>query len=224
MGGLLCYTIGEREMRLVLSVLALLVVSVPQAHAQQNYESASYVLPLCKTWLEAIAKGDLEAVGSLGKTNPTRLITSGMCAGLIIGIAQTLRMFRLACPPDSISNEQLVRMVIEEIEKNPGQMAERFSLLASERVMIDWPCNGAVLAFPTAKSGSPSTSYQTRVAHDDFFLRELRKRCENSECCPQPSVGSAKFTPRRRSTQPRPRGWPAIHCLPGQKLTDIRAR
>ena len=71
---------------------------------------------------------------------PIRLTTSGMCAGVVIGISQTLRMFGLACPANSVSNEQLVRLVVAEIEKHPEQMSEKFSVLASEVIMAAWPC------------------------------------------------------------------------------------
>ena len=131
---------GNANLRLLMSALALLLVSVDQAHAQQNYDSASYVLPLCKTWLKLTVEGEVEEVGSVAKMEPIRLTTSGMCAGVVIGISQTLRMFGLACPANSVSNEQLVRMVVAEIEKHPEQMSEKFSVLASEVIMAAWPC------------------------------------------------------------------------------------
>jgi hypothetical protein len=115
-------------------------VSVDQAHPQQSYASANDVLPLCKTWLKLAVEGEVEEVGSVAKMEPIRLTTSGMCAGVVIGISQTLRMFGLACPANSVSNEQLVRMVVAEIEKHPEQMSEKFSVLASEVIMAAWPC------------------------------------------------------------------------------------
>jgi hypothetical protein len=77
----------------------------------------------------------VEEVGSVAKLEPIRLTTSGMCAGVVIGIAETLRTLELACPPYQVSNEQLIRMVVEEIEKHPERMPEEFSVLARE-VMI----------------------------------------------------------------------------------------
>jgi hypothetical protein len=79
-----------------------------------------------------------------------------MCAGVVIGIAETLRTLELACPPYQVSNEQLFRMVVEEIEKHPERMPEEFSVLAREEfsvlareefsvlarevMMAAWPC------------------------------------------------------------------------------------
>jgi hypothetical protein len=42
-----------------------------------------------------------------------------------IGIAETLRTLELACPPYQVSNEQLIRMVVEEIEKQSRANARR---------------------------------------------------------------------------------------------------
>ena len=55
---------GNANLRLLMSALALLLVSVDQAHPQQNYDSASYVLPLCKTWLKLTVEGEVEEIGS----------------------------------------------------------------------------------------------------------------------------------------------------------------
>jgi hypothetical protein len=131
---------GNANLRSLISAFALLLVSVGQAHPQQNYGSAEYVLPLCKTWLKVAVEGDVAEVGSIVKMEPIRLTTSGMCAGVVIGIAATLRTFGLACPANLVSNEQLIRMVVEEIEKYPDQMQEDFSVLASEVMISAWPC------------------------------------------------------------------------------------
>ena len=40
-------------------------------------------------------------------------------------------MFELACPPELVSYEPLVRMVVAEIEKHPEQLTEDFIVLAS---------------------------------------------------------------------------------------------
>jgi hypothetical protein len=132
--------IRDAAMRLLMSVITLVLASLGQAHAQQDSGSANDVLPLCKTWLKVAVEGEVEEVGSIVKIEPIRLTTSGMCAGFVLGASQTLRMFGLACPPNPVNNEQLVRMVVEEIENHPEQMPEAFSVLASEVIMAAWPC------------------------------------------------------------------------------------
>ena len=58
----------------------------------------------------------------------------------MVGIAETLRMVELACPPEHVSDEPLVRTVIAGIEKHPEQLGEDFIVLASEVIMASWPC------------------------------------------------------------------------------------
>jgi Rap1a immunity proteins len=127
-------------MRLLMSVITLLLLSLGQAHSQPNYGSANHVLPLCKTWLKVADETDVEEVGSIVQIEAIRLTTSGMCAGVVIGISETLQTLKLACPPYHVSNEELVRMVVEEIEKRPERMPEEFSVLAREVMIAAWPC------------------------------------------------------------------------------------
>jgi hypothetical protein len=63
-----------------------------------------------------------------------------MCAGVVIGIAETVRTLELTCSPYQVSSQQLIRMVVEEIEKHPGRMPEEFSVLAREVMIAAWPC------------------------------------------------------------------------------------
>jgi hypothetical protein len=49
-------------------------------------------------------------------------------------------LFELACPPELVSYEPLVRMVVAEIEKHPEQLTEDFIVLASEVMMLSWAC------------------------------------------------------------------------------------
>jgi Rap1a immunity proteins len=66
---------------------------------------------------------------------PIRLTTSGMCAGVVVGISETLQMLELACAPKSVGNEQIVHMVVEEIEKHPGRMPQEWEVMIAA-----WPC------------------------------------------------------------------------------------
>ena len=69
-------------------------------------------------------------VGNILKTEePIRVMTSGMCAWRRRRRAETLRMVELACPPEHVSDEPLVRTVIAEIEKHPEQLGSISSCL-----------------------------------------------------------------------------------------------
>ena len=129
----------DAAMRLLMSVITLVLASLGQAHAQQDSGSANDVLPLCKTWLKVAVEGEVEEVGSIVKIEPIRADHFGNVRW------RRARRFTdpadvLACPANSVSNEQLVRMVVAEIEKHPEQMSKNFSVLASEVIMAAWPC------------------------------------------------------------------------------------
>jgi hypothetical protein len=96
------------------------------------------MLPLCKAWLKVVER-DPEAITIL-RTDPIRLTTAGMCAGTVVGILEALRMFELACPPTGVTNDQLVRMVVSEIEKHPEQSHEDFIVAVSAVMIANWPC------------------------------------------------------------------------------------
>ena len=132
---------GNAAMKRLTLVITFVLVTLCQGQAQDNRGSAKYMLPFCQTWLKVAAERDLEVRGSILKTEqPIRLTTAGMCAGLVVGVAETLRVLEVVCPPEHVSDEPLVRMVIAEIEKHPEQLGEDFIVLASEVIMNSWPC------------------------------------------------------------------------------------
>lgn len=108
--------------------------------AEENRGSANYMLPLCKVWLKIAVDRDAEAIKSILRTEPIQLTTAGMCAGSVVGIFETLRTFELACPPGGVTNDQLVRMVVNQIEKHPESSHEDFIVPVSAVFMVTWPC------------------------------------------------------------------------------------
>jgi hypothetical protein len=128
------------QMRRLMVVMALGLAMLGQAHAEENRGSANYMLPLCKAWLKIAVDKDVEAIKDMLRTEPIRLTTAGMCSGVVVGIAETLRTFELSCPPDGVTNEQLVRMVVAEIEKHPERLHEDFIVPASAVMIAHWPC------------------------------------------------------------------------------------
>jgi hypothetical protein len=108
-------------------VITFVLVTLCQGQAQENRGRAKYMLPFCQTWIKVAAERDLEVRGSILKMKqPIRLTTAGMCAGLVVGVAETLRVLEVVCPPEHVSDEPLVRMVIAEIEKHPEQLGGGF--------------------------------------------------------------------------------------------------
>jgi hypothetical protein len=131
---------GTSEMRRLMVVIALGLAALMQAEAEENRGSANYMLPLCKAWLKIAVERDLEAFKTMLRTDPFRITTAGMCAGVVVGIAETLRTFAMSCPPDGVTNEQLVRMVVSELERQPERLHEDFTVPASAVMIGHWPC------------------------------------------------------------------------------------
>ena len=126
-----------------ITFLALLLIGIlpTTLAAEENPGSANYMLPLCKVWLKIAIDKDVEAIKNILKTEPFQLTTAGMCAGTVIGIVETLRMFKVTCPPDGVTNEQLVRMVVNPIERHPENSHEDFVVPASVAFAATWPCH-----------------------------------------------------------------------------------
>jgi hypothetical protein len=125
---------------IVVSVALIAPLGSTTSHAEQNFGSANYMLPLCKTWLKVAVERDRAEVEHILKTDPVRLTSSGMCAGVVVGISETLRAFQLSCPPDGVTNDQLVRLVVSQIEKHPENLHEDFIVPASAIMIATWSC------------------------------------------------------------------------------------
>ena len=106
---------------------------------EENRGSADYVLPLCKTWLDVAEKQE-ETVQNMGRTEPVRLTGAGVCVGFVVGVLETLRAIKLSCPPKDINNPEIVRTLVNEIEKRPDQMQADFAITVRASMMKLWPC------------------------------------------------------------------------------------
>jgi hypothetical protein len=114
--------------------------------AEENQGGAGHMLPLCKSWLRVASK-ELDAVKNelaTGDAKPggivMHLTLAGMCAGMVVGAFETLRTFGSLCPPDGVSNEQLVRMVVNNIERYPERLHVDFIVPVAATLIATWPC------------------------------------------------------------------------------------
>jgi Rap1a immunity proteins len=98
------------------------------------------MLPLCKTWLKIAIERNRDAIKQIIVDDPSRLTTAGMCAGEVVGVVEAMRTSGLICPPDGVTNDQLVRIVVTEIESHPEGLHEDFIVPASAIFMATWPC------------------------------------------------------------------------------------
>jgi hypothetical protein len=129
-----------------LATIAAVVLMGRPAQTQEGQGSGNYMLPLCKTWLR-MASHDFASVKEELKTGdaspggiPMYMIKAGMCAGVVIGISEMLNGSE-ACILTEVNNEQLVRVVVASIEKDPAHMHENFSVLAGAAIAVAWPCH-----------------------------------------------------------------------------------
>jgi Rap1a immunity proteins len=126
--------------RLWTVALALTAIALAsQGHAEENRGSAAYLLPLCRTWLD-LAENDWAFLQNMGKTEPARLAAAGVCVGAVFGVLEDLRSIKLTCPPSDITNLQLIRTVLSEVEKHPDRMKENFVMRVRVAMVKAWPC------------------------------------------------------------------------------------
>ena len=112
-----------------------------QVQTEENRGSANFLVPLCKMWLEfAETDRETETLQNMGKTEPVRLAAAGVCVGVVFGVLEDLRSMKFACPPKDITNPQLIRTLLSEIERHPDRMKEDFVVRARAAMIKSWPC------------------------------------------------------------------------------------
>ena len=108
--------------------------------AAENMGSSNYMLPLCKGWLKMVDRDVEEITRMIKRDGPQALESAGMCAGFVVGAVEALKMLEMTCPPDGVTNDQLVRMVIREAENHPEHLHGDFIVPTSAAIMATWPC------------------------------------------------------------------------------------
>jgi hypothetical protein len=109
-------------------VLALLASAIAPTGAQENYDSANFMLPQCKRFL---------ALAGTGKAS----FAEGVCAGSITAFAFVGRSLNNRfCFPEGVTNRQMVQVVVTYIEARPARMHEDWRDLALEALREAWPC------------------------------------------------------------------------------------
>jgi hypothetical protein len=106
--------------------LAMLALTATAAHpAEDKHLSANEILPGCKALLgEKILSTDF---------------SQGRCAGILIGLVYSARIYG-ACVPADAPGGQLLRVAVTYIDRQPERWHEDFRLLALEAMKRAWPC------------------------------------------------------------------------------------
>jgi hypothetical protein len=126
-----------RVATIAVALTALAMVS--EGQTEENRASADYLVPLCRTWLD-LAETGREALESMGRTEPVHLAAAGVCVGAVFGVLESMRSIKLACPPKDITDSELLKTVLNEIEKHPERMKEEFVVRVRLSMMKSWPC------------------------------------------------------------------------------------
>jgi hypothetical protein len=64
----------------------------------------------------------------------------GVCVGEVAGIATDGAIANQTCVPDTASNLDLVRVVVQFVDAHSQRLREPFSVLALEALRTAWPC------------------------------------------------------------------------------------
>ena len=113
-----------RQLAVTLTITLAVSVISPGARAQQDTNSANYIMLGCEAFL-------------LDPIPPPRLLVAGVCAGII----DTLQAIKPnICLPAISTRRLLVRGVVTYINNNPARLHENFIDLAGEALEQTWPC------------------------------------------------------------------------------------
>jgi Rap1a immunity proteins len=114
-------------MRQLLSRIGFILLAVLGAYAafaQKDIYSADYLMPGCRDFIRA-------------STDNAHL--RGYCVDLVIGLARDAYAPRI-CLPREVTDEQIVRVVVQYIDSQPARLHEDFAVLATEALSKTWPC------------------------------------------------------------------------------------
>ena len=118
-------------MRVAIICGALVALTITTAGAE-DIDSANYMLPYCKLTYQQAAK-----------SSPTIASMWVRCVRLIEG-AWLMLLTRIGGPcvdiPESVTNEQMMRVVTRYREMHPSQTHQRLGLLALDALHEAWPC------------------------------------------------------------------------------------
>jgi hypothetical protein len=114
-------------MKIRIAALAVLLTVVPLRAEEES--SANFLLPYCHRLVE-----EDRSRGA----NDTFL--QGYCLGSVdsLGVGGTLH--HDLCIPESVTRQQMVRVVVAYLDSHPSELHKNFDLLAFGALMQAWPC------------------------------------------------------------------------------------
>ena len=114
-------------MRMLIALSFLLLGPVGVSAQNGNIrQDGNFYLPFCKQ----VTNGQLVFIG-------------GVCMGSVSATAYVARLLpknMKACPPDGVTGEQLVRVVVQYMQTNPALLHNDFEMLVLGALRKAWPC------------------------------------------------------------------------------------
>jgi hypothetical protein len=94
-----------------------------------DVESANYIMPGCRI----VSESDPDSKDVINKVRFAR------CSGIIEGLYYRDDS-KTVCPKGSVTNGQMIRVVVKYIDDRPERQHEYFKVLALEALRTAWPC------------------------------------------------------------------------------------
>jgi Rap1a immunity proteins len=113
-----------RQLLSGISFIVLALLGAHSAFAQKDIYSADYIVPGCRDFI-GVDTGNAHL--------------RGYCVDLAIGVARDAYPPRI-CLPREVTDEQIVRVVVQYIDSQPARLQEDFVRLATEALRKTWPC------------------------------------------------------------------------------------
>jgi hypothetical protein len=104
-------------------LIAALLLGGGRAFAEENTESANYVVEGCRHFMNSNDNGNS--------------FQQGWCVGVLSAL---VTLPNDVCPPTGVTRTQTARVVVQYIDNRPARMHEAFVLLALEALNAAWPC------------------------------------------------------------------------------------
>ncbi len=130
-----CRNGGETKLKIVVRGIVMAFMFSTAALAQEDTESASFLLPYCK--IPPAQAGN-------------KALLAGRCVGLVQGIAAALALVKEAnsdkltplCvdKPKGATTDQAIKVVITYGDAHPDQMHAPFTVIAALALTEAWPC------------------------------------------------------------------------------------
>ena len=138
-----CVTVARREkgetMRtLIIGVSLVLALSQAAPAEGEDLNSANAIMPGCRFFLEEPRQEPRPNITPFQEG-----FKEGECLGFILGVDAGARLAATPkpwCIPEAASNGQIVRVVVNYIDRHPEEMHRHFAVLAFDALLQAWPC------------------------------------------------------------------------------------